>query len=109
MDGRTLEWSVASPAPGHTFDPMPVVEGIDSFWFAKSAGKKMPVTDQVRATPLEVQSILPFLIGMTLFFLSLGLTFSWYWLSILFAFILFTLLVIRSLKDEREDHYGRRE
>ncbi|CDO05111.1 Cytochrome c oxidase subunit 1 [Oceanobacillus picturae] len=108
-DGRTLEWSVASPAPEHTFDPMPVVEEIDSFWFAKSAGKKLPVTDQVRATPLEVQSILPFLIGSTLFFLSLGLTFSWYWLSILSAFILFTLLVIRSLKDEREDHYGRRK
>ncbi|WP_404455844.1 cbb3-type cytochrome c oxidase subunit I [Oceanobacillus kapialis] len=106
-DGRTLEWSVASPAPEHTFDPMPVVKEIDAFWFAKKAGKEMPVTDNVRAAPLEVKSILPFLMAMSLFFLSLGMTFAWYWLAILSAVLLFALMVIRALKDEREEHYGR--
>jgi cytochrome c oxidase subunit 1 len=34
-DGRTLEWSIPSPAPEHNFDYLPVVESLDDFWHKK--------------------------------------------------------------------------
>jgi len=33
--GRTLEWSVSSPAPLYNFAVLPVVEKLDQFWFDK--------------------------------------------------------------------------
>jgi cytochrome c oxidase subunit 1 len=34
-DGRTLEWTIASPPPEHNFDVIPVVHGEDDFWHRK--------------------------------------------------------------------------
>ena len=34
-DGRTIEWSIQSPAPGHNFDVDPVVTSLDDFWHRK--------------------------------------------------------------------------
>ncbi len=34
-DGRTIEWSIQSPAPGHNFDVDPVVSSLDDFWHRK--------------------------------------------------------------------------
>ena len=36
-DGRTLEWSIPSPAPAHNFDYTPVVTQLDDFWHKKYA------------------------------------------------------------------------
>ena len=37
-DGRTLEWSVSSPAPFYNFAHTPVVDSIDPFWEDKQRG-----------------------------------------------------------------------
>ncbi|MGH1487885.1 MAG: aa3-type cytochrome oxidase subunit IV, partial [Acidimicrobiales bacterium] len=34
-DGRTIEWSIQSPAPGHNYDVDPVVTSLDDFWHRK--------------------------------------------------------------------------
>ncbi len=34
-DGRTLEWSIASPPPHYNFEKIPTVEHRDDFWFQK--------------------------------------------------------------------------
>lgn len=34
-DGRTLEWSVPSPAPDHNFTVIPHVRGLDAWWVEK--------------------------------------------------------------------------
>ncbi|MFT6836209.1 MAG: cytochrome o ubiquinol oxidase subunit 1 [Francisellaceae bacterium] len=41
-DGRTLEWSIPSPAPFYNFAHTPVVEGIDPFWEQKQKDKRQP-------------------------------------------------------------------
>ena len=48
-DGRTLEWSIPSPAPEHNFDYIPVVSDVDDFWHKKyqpdATGKLRRVAD----------------------------------------------------------------
>lgn len=39
-NGRTLEWSVASPAPLYNFAIIPKIEGRDQFWIQKQEAKK---------------------------------------------------------------------
>ncbi len=39
-DGRTLEWSIASPAPAYNFAHLPEVEQIDDFWYKKQLWKQ---------------------------------------------------------------------
>jgi cytochrome c oxidase subunit 1 len=34
-DARSLEWSIASPAPAHNFDVVPTVSRLDEFWHHK--------------------------------------------------------------------------
>jgi cytochrome o ubiquinol oxidase subunit I len=40
-NGRTLEWSTASPPPPWNFTVLPQVHGIDEFWRMKHADKKL--------------------------------------------------------------------
>ncbi|THD63851.1 cytochrome o ubiquinol oxidase subunit I [Phenylobacterium sp.] len=37
--GRTLEWSVPSPAPSYNFARIPQVTGLDAWWTQKAAGR----------------------------------------------------------------------
>jgi len=39
-DGRTLEWSVPSPAPAYNFAAQPIVSSLDAFWAAKQRGTR---------------------------------------------------------------------
>ncbi|UOR11167.1 cytochrome c oxidase subunit I [Halobacillus amylolyticus] len=50
-DGRTLEWSVDSPAPEHPFNPMPKVKTIDSFWYSKIGKAKLEDAEEPRPSP----------------------------------------------------------
>jgi cytochrome c oxidase subunit 1 len=47
-DGRTLEWSIASPPPEYNFARIPQVHAVDAFWHQKyvedSQGRPVPVT-----------------------------------------------------------------
>lgn len=40
-NGRTLEWSTASPPPFYNFSSIPEVTSRDAFWEAKQSGKKL--------------------------------------------------------------------
>jgi cytochrome o ubiquinol oxidase subunit I len=41
-NGRTLEWSTASPPPAYNFAILPQVESLDAFWAMKQRGPAVP-------------------------------------------------------------------
>lgn len=104
-DGRTLEWNVASPSPEETFKPMPVVEEMDPFWYAKLRDEKIKTTEDHRASPIAKDSILPLLIGVSLGLLGICLIYQIYFIAIIPGVLVFVLMIIRALTDERKEYY----
>ncbi len=92
-DGRTIEWSIQSPAPGHNFDVDPVVTSLDDFWHRKyqpdESGKLRRVkTGDELAQPgdptgvhLPAPSYWPIILAAALPIVGYGLIFN-LWLAI---------------------------
>ena len=108
-NGRTLEWTVPSPSPEETFDPMPVVEGMDPLWIAKEEGREMKTTTDHRSAPIAKDSILPVLMALSLAGLTFCMIYQWFIATAIFAAGLFALFIVRSFTDEKKDHYGKGE
>jgi cytochrome c oxidase subunit 1 len=73
-DGRTLEWSIPSPAPEYNFAQTPKVDGLDQWWKAKREGKTaVPVAEPLGPIHMPSPTILPFIMGIGLFLTSVGL------------------------------------
>ena len=76
-DGRTLEWSIPSPAPEYNFKQLPLVRGLDAFWKEKMAGnKEMTPAEPIGSIHMPSPSILPFFMSVGLFIGGLGLMYA---------------------------------
>ena len=79
-DGRTLEWSLPSPAPEYNFARIPTVAGRDAWWAAKERGDVGGLgrleLGEVEALDLPKNTALPFTLGTAFFVMGFGLVFS---------------------------------
>lgn len=99
-DGRTLEWSVPSPAPFYSFAKIPVVTDRDQFWVDKLAGSKRP--KQYEDILLPKNSGWSVTIGGLAFLLGFGVIWHLYWLSFVVLVGIVLALVVRSCNEEPE-------
>lgn len=99
-NGRTLEWSVPSPAPFYNFTKLPVVTERDQFWADKQSGKAS--RKEYEDIVLPKNSGLSVVIGALAFTFGFGMVWHMYWLSLLCFLGIMTTLVIRSMNDEPE-------
>jgi cytochrome c oxidase subunit 1 len=125
-DGRTLEWTIPSPAPEYNFKQTPLVRGLDALWKEKSAGnKEMTPAEPIGSIHMPSSSILPFVMSVGLFIAGFGfmfgkydfagdgtqvhsgfleLLFNNYIVSIVGLGITFTCMFLRSVHDDKGWH-----
>ena len=108
-DGRTLEWSVDSPAPEHPFDPVPQINSRDAFWYAKVAKETLTAAENPRHSPIPVKTIQPLVLAGILGVMSIGFIYQWVWMQVLGGIGVLGFFVLRSLTDERKKAYRKEE
>lgn len=101
-NGRTLEWSVPSPAPHYNFAIDPVVSRIDEWWYRKQEGVEAPKDGDYKAIVLPKNSPLGFLIGMAALVLGMALIWHIWWLVVVAFVGIVVLAIIRSMDDFTE-------
>lgn len=108
-DGRTLEWSVPSPAPPYNFAITPVVKDRDEWWHRKQKGiKKLPIS-AYEDIDLPKSSSAGLMIGVLAG--VFGFAIVWHmWLIAAFAFVATTcIIIIRTMNDNNEYTLSARE
>ena len=100
-NGRTLEWSVPSPAPLYNFTTIPVVTERDQFWADKQSG--------AANRPRKYEDILlpknsgaSVMIGLFAGVIGFAIIWHLYWLALLGMLALIVTVVVRANNDEPE-------
>lgn len=99
-NGRTLEWSIPSPAPYYNFAIQPTVTDRDAFWAEKQSKSKKSVRFEPFMLPKN--SPLGLLIAAAGFIICFGLIWHIWWLVIAGLVAGVTFLLIRIHDDETE-------
>ncbi|MDC3412798.1 cytochrome c oxidase subunit I [Aquibacillus sp. 3ASR75-11] len=114
-DGRTLEWTIASPPPHYNFKQIPLVRGLDALWVEKMEGNKnlMP-SEPLDDIHMPNSSILPFVMSLGLFIASFGFIYQvddLRWLIVLIGGMLITFgaMFVRSVKDDHGHHIHKED
>ncbi len=100
-DGRTLEWSVPSPAPAYNFAATPIVKGRDAFWDMKynkhnKHEKRYEDVHLPKNTPLGL-----FIAGFS-FLIGFGLIWHIWWLAVIGLIVVVLTILIRSTDENTE-------
>lgn len=99
-NGRTLEWSVPSPAPFYNFAVLPVVKERDDFWASKQAGH-IPAPHYEDIT-LPKNSGAGIAIAAFAFLVGFGMVWHIYWLAVVAVVGVMVTIVLRSMNDDTE-------
>ena len=107
-DGRTLEWSVASPPPFYNFATIPVINERDVFWQMKERGVANESLSEYHDIHMPRNTPAGFVIGG--FSLIFGFAMIWYiwWMAIVGAAGILITLITRSMNDNI-DYYVKAE
>jgi cytochrome o ubiquinol oxidase subunit 1 len=91
-NGRTLEWSTASPPPSYNFAVLPQVGSLDAFWAAKQRGPQ-PSADHYDSIEVPPNSPNGFVTAFFAVVMGFALIWHIWWMAILgLACAVFTLL-----------------
>lgn len=106
-NGRTLEWSVPSPAPEYNFAVLPVVHSRDAFWYAKEEMSVAAQKEEVPVTPYEdirvpKNSGAGAIIGGFVFLFGFGIVWHIWWLAVVGAAGAFVSVLVRSFAEDTE-------
>ncbi|MFC4599781.1 cbb3-type cytochrome c oxidase subunit I [Cohnella hongkongensis] len=84
-DGRTLEWTLPSPAPVYNFATLPVVEHKDDFWEEKqriAAGGAPRPKPPLEPIHMPRNSGIPIIMSFFFFVAGFGFVWDWLWMIV---------------------------
>jgi cytochrome o ubiquinol oxidase subunit 1 len=99
-NGRTLEWSIPSPAPFYNFAQVPVVHSRDPFWEQKKSGHK-PVGGY---EDIIMPKNTPMGLFIAAFAMTIGFAFIWHitWLIVAGFLGVIISVIVFTLQDDTE-------
>jgi cytochrome o ubiquinol oxidase subunit 1 len=101
-DGRTLEWSIPSPAPVYSFARIPRVHSRDAFWEEKYGDASSLAQPEYEDIYLPKNTSLGVIIGAFAFVFGFAIVWHIFWiLPIAFVGIL-SCIIVRSFQEETE-------
>lgn len=105
-DGRTLEWSIPSPAPFYNFAVTPTVTSRDAFWEAKQQKLKGELIHTLSYQDIHMprNTSIGFIIAMFSFIFGFAMIWHITWLAIVGVIGMIVTLVIRTF-DTNVDYY----
>jgi cytochrome c oxidase subunit 1 len=104
-DGRTLEWTIPSPAPEYNFAQTPLVRGLDAFFKEKQDGNNsMTPAEPLGSIHMPNASILPFVMSLGLFIAGFGFMYHNYYVGAAGLLITFASMFVRSINDDHGFH-----
>jgi cytochrome o ubiquinol oxidase subunit 1 len=107
-NGRTLEWSIPSPAPAYNFARIPVVRDRDAFWDMKQRGVDLKASTFVPIHMPRNKAAGIIIGGCSLVF---GFAMVWHiwWLAIAGLAAVMVTLIRHAFDDDRDYHLGAEE
>lgn len=102
-DGRTLEWSIPSPAPFYNFAHIPRVYSRDAWWHMKYADTPKPEHSHYEDIELPKNSGMGFYIALACFFLGFALVWHIIWMVIVSLLAVIALIIARSFDWSTEE------
>ena len=104
QNGRTLEWSVASPPPHYNFAEIPEVSTIDAFWELKRSGEAFKRPASYHDIHMPNNTSAGVFIGLFSLLFGFGLIWQIWWMALLgFVGIILTI-IIRTSNDNIYHH-----
>ena len=109
FDGRTLEWSVPSPAPHYNFAIIPTVTERDEWWQRKQTGKTTYAFEDYRDIWMPKTSASGLLIGGLAAVLGFSIIWYLWWLTLMALAAIIFIIIKRTTNDESEYHISANE
>jgi cytochrome o ubiquinol oxidase subunit 1 len=101
-DGRTLEWSVPSPAPHYNFAILPSVSQRDEWWYRKQNGATTPKEKEYVDIWLPRNTGVGLATGVIAGGIGFGIIWHLWWLVLLLILAVISLIIRRTLNDDSE-------
>ncbi len=103
-NGRTLEWSVPSPAPFYNFAVTPVVHSRDQFWEDKQALHRGEKLEKLAYEDIHLpkNSAFGLVIAVFAFLIGFGLIWHMWWLACVGLLGVIVCIIIRTSNDDTE-------
>jgi cytochrome aa3-600 menaquinol oxidase subunit I len=103
-DGRTLEWSLPSPAPEYNFARLPVVHSRDEWWNIKQGKVKAEYAGPIAPIHMPNNSGRPIILSTFMFIAGFGFVFEWYVFVVIGLLGVLICMLLRSFEFDY-DHY----
>ncbi|MGA9179101.1 MAG: cytochrome o ubiquinol oxidase subunit I [Desulfobacterales bacterium] len=101
-DGRTLEWTMASPPAVYNFATTPEVHGIDAFTDMKEKGIAHQKPDRYHNIHMPKNTAAGFVNGILSFIFGFAMVWYIWWLAAISALGMLVTVIIRSADDDTE-------